>query len=188
MASVVLYRHWPFVGFATLPFSARASSCSDRECSQVESAPRLGLIQAITRMSAALPFTVIEVHTSPWEAHVSRALLESEGIPAFLAGEHHVGANWPMSLMLGGVKLLVPVEHLASAQRVLAMRDSGALHAALAGEFPQSPVACSHCGAATLVECRNWSSVALSVALLFLCEAIFPPTKGRKCASCGAWA
>lgn len=137
-------------------------------------------------MSAALTFTVVEVHTSPWEAHVSRALLESEGIPAVLASEHHVWANWPMSLMLGGVRLLVPSQHFESARSVLAMRDSGELQAALAEEFPSSLSACSGCGSATLVERRNWSSVALSVALLFLCKAIFPPAKDRRCTCCGA--
>ena len=31
----------------------------------------------------------------PWEAHVLRARLESEGIPATVTGDQHIIANWP---------------------------------------------------------------------------------------------
>lgn len=139
-------------------------------------------------MEISPPFAVIEVHTSPWEAHVSRALLESEGIPAFLASEHHVGANWSMSLMLGGVRLLVRSEHTASAQSVLAMRDRGELQAALVDEFPASVWTCAHCGSTEFEERRSLSSTALSLALLLLlllCMAVGPPAKDKTCISCG---
>ena len=39
----------------------------------------------------------IERFTTPWEAHVSRGLLESEGIPASLADEHQIWANGTLS-------------------------------------------------------------------------------------------
>lgn len=136
-------------------------------------------------MADELHFAVIEIHTSPWEAHVSRGLLESEGIPAFLSSEHQIWINWPMSLTLGGVRLLVSVESAASARDVLAMRDRGELQAALVEQHGQSLERCSRCGATDLIEHRDWLAISLSVVLLLFCKASFPPAKSRKCKSCG---
>lgn len=136
-------------------------------------------------MSAEIKFALLEVHMSPWEAHVSRALLESEGIPATLASEHHIGAIWPMSLMLGGVRVLVPVGSLDSAREVLALRDMGVMQQALLEQWPSEVPVCSKCGASTFAETKDWASVTLSFMLLFMCKAAFPPLKVRRCASCG---
>jgi hypothetical protein len=46
----------------------------------------------------ASPFITVTVATSPWEAHVLRGLLESEGIPAVLFNEHHVWLSAPTSM------------------------------------------------------------------------------------------
>jgi hypothetical protein len=137
-------------------------------------------------MEQELRFGVVEIHDSPWAAHVSRALLESEGIPAFLASEHHIWAQWPMSLVLGGVRLLVPLEHCESAKGVLALRDSGELEAALIEQVaPGVLLACAQCGSAAFRERRDWLPIALSSMLLFACAVIFPPSKVRQCVSCG---
>lgn len=137
-------------------------------------------------MSGEIRFAVVELHTSPWDAHVTRALLESEGVPAFLANEHHVGANWPMSLMLGQVRLLVRAEHLARTSDILGMRDRGELQAALEEQWPHIPPSCEHCGSTRFLSGRNWMSVALSVLLLITCNVIYPPAKQTTCASCGS--
>jgi hypothetical protein len=131
-------------------------------------------------------FAVVEVQMSPWEAHITRALLESEGLPAFLASEHHVWASWPWSLVLGGVRVLVPVGHLQAAKGVLALRDAGELQAALLAQHPFGQPACLRCGSTKLVSTRSWLSVSVATLLLFVCRAIFPPTKEPKCASCGS--
>lgn len=47
-------------------------------------------------------------YSFPYEAHVARALLESEGIPVFLADEHTINMQWLYSDALGGVRLQVP--------------------------------------------------------------------------------
>ena len=135
-------------------------------------------------MADEAPFTVIEIHMSPWEAHVSRGLLESEGIPAFLASEHQIWINWPMSLTLGGVRLLVPTEGVASAKNVLAMRDRGELEAALVEQHGQSLEICSRCGSTEFTEGRDWVAITLSAVLLLFCKAMYPPAKVRKCKSC----
>jgi hypothetical protein len=137
-------------------------------------------------MPHALRFTVVEHHLSPWDAHVIRALLESEGIPAFLANEHHVSVNWPMSLMLGEVRILVRTEDETAARNAFALRDTGVLEAALAVEQPADPPACAHCGSTQFRDQRNWTSVILVVVLLLTMRLIFPPPKERRCRSCGS--
>jgi hypothetical protein len=134
----------------------------------------------------ALAFSVVEVHTSPWEAHVGRALLESEGIPAYLGGEHVVTAWWPMSMVFGGVRLLVRREHVTEARAVLALRDRGELEAALVGEFPPEVMRCNRCGSEQIGERRSWLAMSLSFMLLFICQASFPPAKDLRCKKCGA--
>ena len=135
-------------------------------------------------MATELRFAVVEIHTSPWEAHVSRGLLESEGIPAFLACEHQIWINWPMSLMFGGVRLLVPTEYVASARNVLATRDKGELEAALVEQQGQSFETCLHCGSTEFTESRDWLAISLALLLLLFCKAPYPPAKNRKCKSC----
>lgn len=130
-------------------------------------------------------FSVVETHTTPWEAHVGRALLESEGIPAFLGSEHIVGAWWPMSMVFGGVRLLVRHEDLAQARSVLALRDQGELEAALAQEFPPDMLRCDRCGSEQFSERRSWLAISLAFMLLFISRATFRPAKDLLCDSCG---
>lgn len=136
-------------------------------------------------MDQVIAFTVVEVHLSPWEAHVARALLESEGIRAYLGSEHVVAAWWPMSLGFGGVRLLVRREHADQAHAVLNLRDRGELEAALIEAYPPEVVQCSHCGSGQFVECRSWPAISLAFMLLFVGRAIFPPAKDFRCQSCG---
>lgn len=137
-------------------------------------------------MTNEVRFAVVEIHVSPWEAHVSRGLLESEGIPVLLHSEHQIWANWPMSLTFGGIRVLVPVQRLAQARDLLALRDSGELENALSAEQPSGRLACMVCGSTTLREVRDGLSVILAFVLLFLCRASYPPVRFRRCASCGS--
>lgn len=138
------------------------------------------------RMQPELQFSVVERHISPWDAHITRALLESEGISAFLANEHHVSVNWPMSLMLGGVRVMVCTEDLEVARSTLALRDDGVLEAALLAEQAPIPLACANCGSLRFREERNWFAVGLAALLLLMLKVIYPPPKQRKCAACRA--
>lgn len=128
---------------------------------------------------------VAEVHVSPWEAHIGRALLESEGIPAFLDNEHHIGANWPISYSLGGVRVLVPREHFDAARTILAARERGDLEAALAKEFPRKPLICSNCGATAFAQRRSSRGILAAFLLLMVAAVTFPPRKLRACVACG---
>ncbi len=54
------------------------------------------------------------------EAHIARAKLESEGIPAFVADEHTITADWLYSNAMGGVRLQVPDAFVEQARTILA--------------------------------------------------------------------
>jgi hypothetical protein len=130
-------------------------------------------------------FAVAEWHVNPWDAQVTRALLNSEGVPAFLENEHHVTAYWPMSRMLGGVRLMVPVEHMDTARAVFALRDQGDLQAALEKEYPPEAATCRSCGSNAISEERDWVMIVFAVFLLLKATIIFPPRKLKRCAACG---
>ncbi|MCO6044505.1 DUF2007 domain-containing protein [Aeoliella sp. ICT_H6.2] len=53
------------------------------------------------------------------DAQVCQAVLRQEGIDSFLENEGSVGVNWLWSNAVGGVKLLVPEEHLETAAKLL---------------------------------------------------------------------
>lgn len=56
----------------------------------------------------------------PMEAHIAKGLLESEGIPAYLDTINHATTNWPLTLALGGIRLLVPRSEAVRASELLA--------------------------------------------------------------------
>ncbi|MGO9443177.1 MAG: putative signal transducing protein [Thiobacillaceae bacterium] len=128
----------------------------------------------------------VESYTSPWDAHVACGLLESEGIPASIAGEHHVWANWPISQALGGVRIQVPPEHVAKAHDVLAAMRRGDFEAALESELQLKPAICPKCGSSKLQIVRSRNSIFLSIVTLFLIAAPFPrKIAGLRCTKCG---
>lgn len=53
------------------------------------------------------------------EAHISRSLLESQGIPCFLKDEHTINANPMYHLALGGIKLQVWEKDVERAMAIL---------------------------------------------------------------------
>jgi len=66
---------------------------------------------------------VVAKYGTPEEAHLIRNRLEAAGIPAFLDGEMSAGWAWHFANAMGGVKVLVPEEHFAAAEAVLAPGD-----------------------------------------------------------------
>ena len=59
-------------------------------------------------------------YSLPYEAHLARARLEAEDIPAFVMEEHTINMQWLYSNALGGVRLQVPQGFEADAAAVLA--------------------------------------------------------------------
>lgn len=70
-------------------------------------------------------FETIARYSTPAEAHVMRARLEAEGIPAIVADEYTVSANWLWSVAVGGVRLQVPAELAGQAMELLAAVQAG---------------------------------------------------------------
>lgn len=58
-------------------------------------------------------------YLEPLEARLAQGCLEASGIPAVLADDQLVQANMLLAPALGGVRILVPQEHLQQAEAVL---------------------------------------------------------------------
>jgi hypothetical protein len=64
----------------------------------------------------------VETFASPWEAHLARAALESEGIEAVIADEHFHRLYGPLSSLQGGMRLQVRPELAERAAELLRTR------------------------------------------------------------------
>ncbi len=64
-------------------------------------------------------------YSLPFEAHLDRSRLESEGIDAFVADEYTVNMQWMLSNAIGGVRLQVQEDDLYRARQILAEDRSG---------------------------------------------------------------
>lgn len=64
-------------------------------------------------------------YSLPFEAHLDRSRLESEGIDTFVADEHTVNMQWMLSNAIGGVRLQVQEDDLYRARQILAEDRSG---------------------------------------------------------------
>ena len=120
-------------------------------------------------------------YSLPYEAHIARALLDSEGIPAFVADEHTINMQWLYSDALGGVRLQVP-EAFAEAAASILNEDR---EQDLAEEAGESAQACPHCGSqdtAFYQIGRRWAFLVF----LGLNFPLFPVREGIKCNACGA--
>jgi hypothetical protein len=137
-------------------------------------------------MDAVSYLATVERQQNPWDAYVIRALLESEGIPATVADEYQIWANWQMSQALGGVKVQVPASHRAEALAVLAAYRRGEFEAALEDELQVSAVTCPACQSRDIVTIPSpmW---ALFIATMFVFVGVFFPSgeRGQCCKQCG---
>ena len=98
-------------------------------------------------------------------ADIVRGRLEAEGVPAILANRHLVTADWMVSQALGGVRIMVPSEHVAQARDIIAQIDSGEFldaDDALANED-----LCNTCNTALARKTSNtWKIALFSIHLL----------------------
>ena len=51
-------------------------------------------------------FVVISKYSFPLDAHIAKASLESEGIPAYIADEHTINMQWLYFDALGNVRFV----------------------------------------------------------------------------------
>jgi hypothetical protein len=131
-------------------------------------------------------FVSVEIHASPWHAHIACGLLMSEGVDAVAANEHHVWVNWPWSQALGGVHVLVPAGQLAHAGDVLQARDRGEYGTALCDAFGEPAPVCPSCGGHALMYARSPVARAVLFLITLAFGVSFPPAiAGTRCRTCG---
>ena len=129
----------------------------------------------------------VGIFIGPIEAHIAKGRLEAEGIPAFIAHEHHIWANWMFSHALGGVKLQVAAENAAEAETILGDHMKGMYESELADEFQDIEAnACPRCGSMEFNSKIPFGSLVLLVATLGI-GVIFPLRRERHvCLRCGS--
>ena len=116
-------------------------------------------------------------YSTPFEAHMAKARLESAGIPAFVADEYTIGINWLFSNALGGVKVRVPEPLASEAQELLASKaepsptDETAAHA------------CPQCGSKNTGDFLDKRGAFLTLLLLGL--PLLLPREKKRCRDCG---
>lgn len=116
----------------------------------------------------------------PHEAHIAKATLESEGIPAFVADEHTINMQWLYSNAMGGVRVQVPFKYLEQAQNILSADFSDLL-----GSENGRP-ACKHCGSDQLTPYTQGKKPAYLLFLL-LGFPLFFYKHGYQCENCGTF-
>lgn len=121
----------------------------------------------------------------PWEAHVLRARLEADGVPASVAFANHAIVNWPMSLALGGTRLQVPTEYMSQAKEILAAYAAGTLEDELNEVVGLQSEHCPHCGSTDFKRTmRLHEHIAAIVIVVFV--AAYPTRRSTfVCRGCG---
>lgn len=71
------------------------------------------------------PLTTIERLLDPLQAQLIQALLQSEGIPCFVADQQTVQTNPLWTMLVGGVRLQVPQGLARQAREVIAAMEQG---------------------------------------------------------------
>lgn len=128
----------------------------------------------------------VGTYLDPWEAHILRARLEAEGIPATVTGDGHMILNWPLSIALGGAKVQVPGPFLDKAQKVVAAYNAGDFEKDLTDCYPESADVCPECGSEKLRPSVSTGQRVLEVLITVLASAPFPPKAVRlRCSDCG---
>jgi len=134
-----------------------------------------------------MALVTVAAFRDPHTAHIARSLLETEGIPAFVDYEHHVGMNWMYSRALGGVRLRVPEADAERAKELLGAADAGALaFEPDDGPPPDDSERCPDCGSLEIEVLpleRRTKAISMLVALPFAWRRGY-----WRCRACGhAW-
>lgn len=112
------------------------------------------------------PMQTVARYLNLLEAKIHCALLQSEGINAFLADENTVNSYNYIANAVGGVRLQVPSNQMALAQQVLAEARSG--QRILSNEFLDDLPASDFRGLNTEMEPDNTYLGCIAVACLFV--------------------
>lgn len=118
------------------------------------------------------------------EAYVGRSLLESAGIPAWVADENLVRMNWFYSNLIGGMRLQVEERDEAAAQEILEEGTPETI--AYGGEEVYIQPTCPKCGSAEITLGSGTESGRSLVALYVLAVPVPQRKASWHCKACGA--
>jgi hypothetical protein len=114
------------------------------------------------------------------KAHLARGRLEAEGIPAMVADEHYVSANWMMSNAIGGVKVQVSARMVERAAQVLRELEAGEFELA---EDGREDARCPRCGSSAVE--ANTGSWRIALLGLHLFQIPLPFSRvSHRCRHC----
>lgn len=132
-------------------------------------------------------FVTVAAYATPWEAHIAKGRLESEGVPVFIAHEQHVWLNWMYSNALGGVKLRVASVNAERAGEIINAVASGECEAALRKEIPSTQDnLCPECKNLESTSRFSAGTIALIFLMYFAGGVIFPARRElHTCSNCG---
>lgn len=129
----------------------------------------------------------INSYSEPLEAHIVKGRLEAEGIPTYIAHEHHISVAWYLSNALGGVKIQVHKQDYKKAINILKSLRNGEFEEELKKETKVSESnICPNCGSAN---CLSKFSLPLLFLVWFsigLAVIVFPIHRNKHtCVECG---
>lgn len=118
------------------------------------------------------------------EAYVGRSLLESAGIPAWIADEHLVRMDWFLSNMVGGMRLQVDERDEAAALEILEAEVPRTIPYGQEEAYVQPT--CPKCGSTEVTLGDGTESGRSLVALGLLAIPVPPREAAWHCEACGA--
>ena len=126
----------------------------------------------------------VSTYTTATEAYIAKGRLQAEGIPAYIADEHYIGAQWTISQALGGVRLQVPTSLESQALKIISEIEQGSYQVPLPKKLRESESThCPKCNSDKTYQI-NWVW-KLSFVLMFMSILPLPFSRHRfKCSSC----
>ncbi len=122
--------------------------------------------------------------TTAIEAHIIRGRLEAEGIPAFIAFEHHIWENWTLSNALGGVRVQVITSKKEEVIDVISSIEHGKYQKELEDQIECTDKnLCSACNSSIATNVNwSWKLAFLSLFILTIPVPFFQ--NQLKCVKC----
>lgn len=105
--------------------TAREQVAAELRRRLIEPPPLPEMERAVPPGEDAGPLTTIERLLDPVQAQLLQALLQSEGIPCFIADQQTVQTNPLWTMLVGGVRLQVPLRLAQQAREVIAALQQG---------------------------------------------------------------
>ena len=138
-------------------------------------------------MSDTSELAVVRAFSLPLEAHLACSALHAAGLEARVADQDMVTADWLLSNAIGGVKVLVRAEDLATAREVLeniaSVSDDDAVDGMSDVEDAAQDV-CPQCGGRTWVSVTHGKRLAV-LSWMVISFPLFPVWRRWRCSDCG---